>query len=252
MPKIDYDSFADLYDLYASTDYDFDFFTKEIKQSGTPVLELTSGTGRLSIPLIEAGADLTCVDISQGMLDVLRKKLDKNNYSANVICSDITDIELHAKFELAILPFQSFMELIGRKKQTKALAAIYQALKPNGRFICTMHNPSIRRKSVDGSLRLVGNFSLNGGTLVVSGIEQGGFPVVARSQFYEYYDESGVLEWKRLLNMQFEFIERTDFEAMAKQQGFTIASLYGDYDRSVFDSANSPVMIWELEKNQTY
>jgi ubiquinone/menaquinone biosynthesis C-methylase UbiE len=184
MHTIDYDSFSRLYDLYASTDYDFEFFVNEIEYSGTKVLELTSGTGRLSVPLIEAGADLTCVDISQGMLHGLNQKLWERNYSASVICPDVTEIKFESEFDLAVLPFQSFMELIGSKKQTEALSAIYRGLKPSGRFICTMHNPSIRRKMVDGSLRLVAEYTLDSGMLVVSGIEQGGHPVVARSQFY--------------------------------------------------------------------
>ena len=65
MENIDYDGVADLYDLYVNTDYDFEFFVREIRARDARVLELASGTGRLSIPLIEAGADLTCVDLIQ-------------------------------------------------------------------------------------------------------------------------------------------------------------------------------------------
>lgn len=75
MNSTDYDSVAELYDLYADTDYDHAFFTREIKQVGQQVLELTSGTGRLFIPLIEAGSHLTCVDMSQCMRNILSKEL---------------------------------------------------------------------------------------------------------------------------------------------------------------------------------
>lgn len=49
-----------------------------------------------------------------------------------------------------------------------------------GRFVCTMQNPMIRRPKVDGCLRLVGDCPLDDGTLVVSGFERGGDPVVSR------------------------------------------------------------------------
>jgi hypothetical protein len=62
VPQIDYDSVAALYDTYVTADDDVSFFVSEIQQTTGPVLELTSGTGRLSVPLLEAGADLTCVD----------------------------------------------------------------------------------------------------------------------------------------------------------------------------------------------
>ncbi len=75
MPPIDCDSVAALYDAYVTADLDVAFFSDEARRAGGPVLELMSGTGRLSIPLMEAGAELTCVDRSRGMLDVLSKKL---------------------------------------------------------------------------------------------------------------------------------------------------------------------------------
>ena len=251
MEKIDYDSVAELYDLYASTDYDFEFFASEIKVKDTRVLELTSGTGRLSIPLIEAGANLTCVDISQGMLDILSEKLQRRNLSARVIRSDVCEMGFHSEFELAIFPFQSFMELVGKENQATALEAIFDALKIGGKFICTLHNPVIRSSTVDGVLRIVGHFQKDNGTLVVSGCEHGGDPVVTRQQYFEYFNTSGILDWKRLQRMKFEFIKKHNFQEMAEHSGFKILTLYGNYDRSEFDSSESPVMIWVLEKCAT-
>jgi len=248
MNAIDYDSIAELYDLYVSTDYDHSFFISEIKTKGLRVMELTSGTGRLSIPLIEAGANLTCVDISKGMLDVLSEKLKERNLPARVVCSDICDLDFDSEFELVIFPFQSFMELVGKDKQQTALRAIYRTLEDGGRFICTLHNPAVRKKGVDGVLRIVGTFQKDSGMLVVSGFEQGGNPVVSRHQFFEYFDEAGNQLWKRVLPMQFEFIDKEDFQEMAGSIGFKVTALYGNYDRSEFDPTRSPVMIWMLEK----
>ncbi|MDJ0554187.1 MAG: class I SAM-dependent methyltransferase [Microcoleaceae cyanobacterium MO_207.B10] len=50
------------------------FFLNEAKNCKN-VLELISGTGRLSIPLLEAGIPLTCVDNSPQMLEILRQKI---------------------------------------------------------------------------------------------------------------------------------------------------------------------------------
>ncbi len=248
MEQIDYTSIADLYDLFVAADYDFDFFTGEFDLSGAAVLELTSGTGRLSLPLIESGADLTCVDLSSGMLEVLNDKLRQKNLTARVICDDIANLTFSAEFDLAILPFQSFMELIGKEVQEQVLGVVYQALKPGGKFICTMHNPPIRRQVVDGILRVVGHFPKDGGTLIVSGFEQGGRPVVTRHQLFEFYNGSGILQWKRMLRMHFEFITKEQFQGMASAAGFHVAALYGDYQRRSYAEAESPVMIWVLEK----
>lgn len=272
MQHIDYNSIAEIYDLYVTADYDVPFFLSEIKPVQGPVLELMAGTGRLSLPLIESGVKLTCVDSSSAMLEVLSRKLQQRGLHAEVVCADVCQLSLPVAFELAILPFQAFMEIIGEENQRAALAAVFKCLAPGGRFICTLHNPAIRRKQVDGLLRLVGQFPTEGGTqtamekrsaailaadkmpalpsgtLVVSGFEQGGNPVVSRQQFFEFFDGEGRLLEKRLLQMKFAFVEKDAFEPMAQSAGFRIAQLYGSYDRAPFDPALSPVMIWVLEK----
>jgi len=181
--QIDYDTIAEIYDLYVTADYDIPFFLQETANVEGPVLELTAGTGRLSLPLVQAGVQVTCVDSSQGMLDVLSRKLRERGLSAEVRCADVCRLEFHTSFRLAILPFQSFMEIVGEERQRQALSAVFACLAPGGRFICTFHNPAVRRTQADGVLRIVGRFPTQDGTLVVSGFEQGGHPIVERLQF---------------------------------------------------------------------
>ena len=214
------------------------------------MLELTSGTGRLSIPLIKAGAILTCVDISQGMLNILKRKLEVERLEADVICSDVQNLNFDGIFNIAILPFQSFMELVGREKQLNTLRSAFRALLPNGRFYCTMHNPVIRRKTVDGILRGVGTFEFPLGSITVTGFEIGGNPIVKRSQFIECFNKGGELESRMCQSMEFEMIQEETFRDMANQVGFRVKAIFGDYTEADFDSDKSPVMIWELERSE--
>jgi len=246
---IDYDSIADIYDLYVTADYDVAFFTSEVRKVKGPVLELMSGTGRLSLPLLEAGAQLTCVDVSRGMLDILSRKVARKGLEADVRCQDARRLELPSRFELAILPFQAFMEIVGEESQAATLAAIHASLSPRGRFICTLHNPAVRRTQVDGTLRVMGQFPTDEGTLVVSGFETGGQPVVRRLQLFEHFGTDGYLLSKRMLAMEFTLVEREGFEAMARGAGFRIVELFGGYDREPFDPVTSKVMIWVLERD---
>jgi len=181
--NINYDVIADYYDIYANAEYDIPFFLEQSSEK-RKILELTSGTGRLSIPLIEAGKNLTCIDQSKEMLAKLEQKLREKNLKAEVVCMDLLHIRYSSVFDLAIVPFQSFMEIIGRENQTEALRRIYASLMPGGTLVCTMHNPVIRKKSVDGVPRFVGHFHRGDETLSVSGVETGGKPVVERYQFF--------------------------------------------------------------------
>lgn len=253
--RLGYDGVAELYDLYIKADYDVAFFVAEAAKVRGPVLELTAGTGRLSLPLAEAGVELTCVDASRGMLDVLARKLAERGLDAEVhhadACRlDVSHPELEARFELAIWPFQAFMEIVREQDQRAALAAAVACLAPGGRLVCTLHNPALRRAPVDGTLRIVGSFPAPGGTLVVSGFEQGGDPIVRRTQFFELFGPDGRLRWKRLQTQEFALIERDAFQGMAESAGFRVAALYGDYGRAAFDPERSPFMIWVLEKKR--
>ena len=246
--QIDYDSIAEIYDLYVTADYDVPFFLSEVRKVNGPVLELMAGTGRLSLPLLESGATLTCVDSSQGMLDLFARKLERRGLHADLRCMDVCRMDLPPHFELAVLPFQAFMEIVREEDQRAALASVHACLAPGGRFICTLHNPVIRRAQVDGALRIIGRFPAGDDALVVSGFETGGSPVVNRLQFFELFGPDGNLRWKRLLPMEFALVERDAFERMAREAGFRAAQLYGSYDRAPFDPDRSPVMIWCLEK----
>jgi len=96
---IRYDDVADLYDLHVTVDLDVPFFVNEAQRVCGKVLELMAGTGRVSIPLVEAGVELTCVDVSEGMLERLRAKLRAKGLSAVVQRADICDFDDPALFD---------------------------------------------------------------------------------------------------------------------------------------------------------
>ncbi len=107
----DYDPIADLYDVYVPATFDIDFFIEETKKVTGEVLELTSGSGRISIPLLEQGVKLTCVDISAGLNAILENKLQMLGLKADVYQMDVCELYLKEKYELVIIPFNSFAHI---------------------------------------------------------------------------------------------------------------------------------------------
>jgi ubiquinone/menaquinone biosynthesis C-methylase UbiE len=53
-----YVDYAEYYDFDHATTVDVEFYLAYARQCGSPVLELACGTGRLVIPLAEAGLEL--------------------------------------------------------------------------------------------------------------------------------------------------------------------------------------------------
>ena len=69
-----YDDWVDLYDqVYSYLAHDISFYIQQSMASGGPVLELGCGTGRVAIPIAEAGIEIVGIDSSQAMLDVARR-----------------------------------------------------------------------------------------------------------------------------------------------------------------------------------
>jgi SAM-dependent methyltransferase len=249
--SIDWARVADLYDTYVRTDLDIPFFLNQARKTTGKVLELMSGTGRVALPLIEAGVRLTCVDASAEMLAILRTKLAERNLSAPVYQMDVRALKIATRFDLIFIPFHSFAELPSPEDQRQTLARISEHLADNGRFICTLHNPRVRLKRVDGQLRSWGKYPFKDhGTLLFWGLENydSDTHLVNGWEFFEEYDSNGILRSKRAVELHFRVVEKQEFEDLAKATGFKVVALYGDYACSTFDEATSPFMIWVLQK----
>ena len=253
MDTNNYDIIADLYDTFADAAYDINFFIDETKKTSGEVLELMSGTGRVSIPLLEAGVKLTCVDISPKLNAIFRSKLEQKGLKAKIYQMDVCRLDLPKKYDMIIIPLYSFAHIVSPEDQRKALTRIHQHLLPDGSFICTLRNPTLREQIVDGQMRLIGKYPLvrDQGTLLFWIMEQkdpDDDHAVNGMEFFEEYDAEGVLKAKRLMELHFRLSRRDEFDHLLKTAGFSIKAFYGDYTYTAFDEASSPYMIWVLEK----
>ncbi|MBT9315192.1 class I SAM-dependent methyltransferase [Leptothoe spongobia] len=249
---IKYANVADLYDSYVQTTLDIPFLLDQVKGVSSDVLELMSGTGRISIPLIEAGAKLTCIDKSPEMLAVLEQKLAQRDLSATIHPVDVCLLDLDQQFDRILLPFQTFSELLSSAEQRQALIRIYQHLSTDGRFICSLHNPHVRLRTVDGRLKLRARHALPDaqGSLMLWTMEtyDPEQKQVHGLQFIETYSLQGILQTKRFMDIEFSILEKEAFEALIKEVGFEVLALYGDYNYGDFQLMESPFMIWVLGK----
>jgi SAM-dependent methyltransferase len=248
---ISFDKVADLYDYYVRADFDIPFFLKEAEGYRREILELMCGTGRVSIPLLEAHHKLTCVDYSQGMLDVLADKVLTRHFPVHLVRMDITELDLGRKFGMILLPFHGLSEITLPEGQRKALQHIAHHLEKDGVFICTLQNPAVRLKEADGCQRVLGAFAVHGNQqLVVSYTNRydAATGLVSGWQFYELYNNLNVLVEKRFLPINFRPVSRREFESMLEGRHLEVEQLYGDYNYSPFDEEKSAFMVYKLKK----
>lgn len=248
MSRDPYDKIADLYDVYVQTDLDIPFFVAEAQRTSGKVLELMVGTGRVTLPLVQAGADLVAVDRAGKLLDVLRAKLAAQGLSAQVITQDVRQLALEDRFALVLIPFHAFPEITDPVEQLETLRRIHAHMTPGARCIITLHNPEVRRRSIDDQLRLVARRPHGEGELLFWLLQQ--YDVASRQvtvlEFFEEYDADGIMQRRRMVDLRFTLLEQAAFEDLIAQAGFRVLDIYGDYQRSPFDPASSPFMIYVL------
>lgn len=247
MPAMDYARIADLYDNYVRVSLDIPFFIEYAEQAQN-VLDLMSGTGRVSIPLARAGANLTCVDSSPEMLAYLRQKSYQQGVDLQIVQADVTDLDLGRTFDLVLLPFNSFAEITDPADQRKALNAIRRHIAPGGKFILTLHNPPVRLQTVGQGLKLRNKLAEPDRTILLWSEEEydPASQLVSGMQFVEVYDAAGVLVEKRFVELSFFLHKPAELEELLAQAGFRVMTRFGDYQRRPFEPASSPFVIWEL------
>ena len=139
---------VETYDQRTSTpEGEIDFYVRHAVASGGPVLELGSGTGRVTWPIGRAGVEVIGLDRSQGMRNVAERKRASESVETSkrvrFVGGDMSDFELNERFALAIIPFRAFLMLITPEAERSALVCIRRHLKPGGRLIVDIFDPRL-------------------------------------------------------------------------------------------------------------
>jgi len=125
---------------------DIPFYLRRAAKIGGPILELACGTGRITIPLAEAGYDVWGLEYSENMLEQFRNKLagfpNETADKIHLVQGDMSHFQLERKcaFPLVILPCRSFQLLYDEEKENACLKCVYSHLAGNGLFIIDIGN----------------------------------------------------------------------------------------------------------------
>lgn len=125
-----------------------------ITHPNSNILDVGAGTGRHLIPLSELGHNLTGIDSSNGMLDILEEKLSGKSKSqiirANVLSYDFQE----TKFDLIIMMWNAFNEIILSPEDAQRLLSIFNSiLVTGGKVLINSDNPeTIRMEEQDFNL----------------------------------------------------------------------------------------------------
>lgn len=120
---------------------DVPYYISQLSRIGGRILEAMVGTGRLLIPLLEAGMNVEGIDTSPDMLAICRKHCLERGLNPVLHHGDIENLNIPGKFSAIAVSFGSFMLLEKRSSAVAALQAFARHLEPQGRIFIDLELP---------------------------------------------------------------------------------------------------------------
>ena len=237
---------ARLYDALSGQHFggeDFAYWQAQCRVADGPVLELGCGTGRLTIPLAEGGADIEGLDLSAPMLALAREKSDAQGQAIFWHQGNMVDFTLNRQFALIFLPNNSVAHLLTWQDLAACLRCVRRHLAPGGRFALDYFNPSLALLTRDPNARFpAGSLEAPGGTGRVTLTEQVSYASDTQTSYARWvWTFADGREKVSDLTMRVYFPQELD--ALLACAGFVIDAKYGDYDLSAFGPASQKQLI---------
>lgn len=114
-------------------------------------LELGIGTGRIAIPLLEAGVPVEGIDASEAMVARLHAKPGGN--AIPVVIGDLADVAVEGEYTLIYVVFNTFFCLLTQEDQVRCFRNVAQHLSPEGSFLIEAFVPDPARLAARQSVR---------------------------------------------------------------------------------------------------
>jgi SAM-dependent methyltransferase len=122
---------------------DVEYYREQLAGTGGPILEPAVGTGRILIPLLEAGFAVDGFDVSGDMLAICRRHCDERGLAPKLHEADMTTFTSPGEYGAVIVPAGSIVLLDGRSPTLAALRCFYESLRPGGRLIIDVPAPRL-------------------------------------------------------------------------------------------------------------
>jgi SAM-dependent methyltransferase len=239
----------DLYDLENADDPAFDLaFWESVVRELAPrrMLELASGTGRLTLPLARLGVveELVALDNSPPFLERLRSRLAGE--PVTVVEGDMQAPPVDGPFDLIAVPFNSLAYLTERADRVACLRAVRSLLAPGGRFVFDLVAP--RYDFLDEALSRCPPVRVDadhaapdqGVTRFRRSFSDAYDPAsqtLRSTNSYEIFFADGRVE-HRMTDLDWHIYFPAELELLLSSCALTVVERYGDYDRSPWNAAS--------------
>ena len=229
-----YDSIARIYDPWsASVVEDIAFYVDEALGCDGPVVELAVGSGRIAVPIAQAGRAVIGVDLSEGMLAVARALAEEHGVSAlvDLRVGDLREPPVDERVPLVICPFRSLLHMADEEQKLRALRAARELLEPDGRLVFDVFAPSSEDIAETHGIWLEREDGI---------FERADWDEMSRTL------KLSVRSGDSAASMELHWLSAIEWRRLIDEAGFDVAGLYGWFDRRPYRGDED--MIWACRR----
>ncbi len=243
MPE--YDPLADLYDLEYVHDHDVPFWLALAERESGPIVEWGAGTGRVAVPLADAGHGVTAVELSEQMVERGRKK----GGTVEWVAGDMRTARLDRRYGLAICAFNSFLCLLTTDEALAFLRNAREHLGPGGLLgieVSAFSPEELAEDPGGPSLRHDLTRDLpDGGRLDRFSLSRydAASQIMEMRLFYEVSDASGVQKSSRAHDLAIRISNRDELLLMLRLAGFDVEAVHGGFDAEPFTAESDHLIV---------
>jgi SAM-dependent methyltransferase len=226
-------------------DADIPMYLQRARINGSPILELGCGTGRILIPLAQAGFHVVGIELYPSMLKIAREKIAELDEPVRkrikLIQADMSAFCLKQRFNMAYISANTIFHL-PRQKQRKCLECVYYALKPGGEILidCESHTIMITAQECIGLLCRCDDYDEDGKPASVRSwithIDVKSHIMQMRTEVAEKDCNNNIS--KRTYDNTFHWLDKDEMEQLLNRCGFRVTGIYGDWDMRRFSEGH--------------
>jgi SAM-dependent methyltransferase len=245
--------------VWESASSDVSFLREQFLDIQGPILELACGTGRVAIPLAEAGYEVHGLDRSTAMLAIANAK--KENVAAGVGCrlflkeGDMRDFTFPMQFGGVYATFRSFQSLLTSQDQESCLRCVQRHLRTDGVLVLNLFDPRYELllpgscSAVDPQRFVVHPISGNRIMIEVAGRVNDVLRqcLTETWRFTEFGSDGGTVarQEEEILELRWTF--RHEMRHLLRLCGFRVLAEYSDFEKS--PPCYGKEQIWVAAKN---
>ena len=253
----EYDSFAEIYGLWADTAAStaslLPFYIQRYLAVDGPIVELGIGDGRTAVEAAMQGCRIIGVDVSAEMLDLCRKRARQAGVQDQItlVQADFRNFQLAEPASLITLPHRSLGSLTTPHAKDQAMRRVFAQLRSGGACIFDDHLVTPERLSRICKEQLRSAFRSPTGTatqLWARAVADEPAQTLTIITWQDEFDANGMLEWRRYRRLHSSWQYPAQTRRRLKRAGFTIDACLGNFQGSPFSSDTATDQIWIAHK----